>query len=177
MAPGLQLAPADLYDLRAGVLTFFLMKIISGGQTGADRAALDAALELGFEYGGSVPKGRLAEDGPVDLERYPCMTELTKGKYLARTRKNVVDSDATLVFTMGRPTGGTKRTVEFARKYGRRYLLIDLEKMSKGAAVEEIKEWLVRIKPGILNVAGPKESTSPGMYSNVLQILLKVLAE
>lgn len=153
------------------------MKIISGGQTGADRAALDVAIELGIEYGGAIPKGRLAEDGTIDLEKYSCMTELEKGKFLARTRKNVADADATLAFTVGKLTGGTRRTIEFAKKYDKPYLRIDLKKVTSEEAVMEIGEWLSKIKPEILNVAGSKESTSPGIYSKVLNVLRKVLKE
>ena len=82
------------------------VKVISGGQTGVDRAALDAAIELGLDYGGSVPKGRKAEDGPID-EKYGKLTELGSLDYRVRTQKNVTDSDATLIITMGRFPGGT----------------------------------------------------------------------
>lgn len=87
-----------------------LKVIISGGQTGADRAGLDAAMEAGFSVGGYCPKGRLAEDGRVP-DHYP-LIELTKGGYPARTEKNVVESDGTLILNIGKLSGGTKYTVE-----------------------------------------------------------------
>lgn len=153
------------------------MKIISGGQTGADRAALDVAIELGIDYGGSIPKGRLAEDGPIELEKYPRLTELQKGKYLARTRQNVMDSDATVAFTIGKLTGGTKRTIEFAKEYEKPSLHINLKKTFGGRAVKEIVEWLNKKKPSILNVAGSKESSAPEIYSQVSDVLRKVFQE
>ena len=85
------------------------LRVISGGQTGVDRAALDAAFELALECGGWVPAGRRAEDGPVDA-RYP-LRETAAGDYETRTRLNVRDSDATLILTRGRPSGGTALTV------------------------------------------------------------------
>src|SRR5512135_1586140 len=116
------------------------MKIISGGQTGADRAALDVALELGMDYGGSIPKGRLAEDGPIDSEKYPHLAELEEGEYIARTRKNVVDADATISFTDGTLTGGTKKTLDFAKEYKKPYLHVNFKKVSAEDAVEELTE-------------------------------------
>ncbi|HUK99363.1 MAG TPA: putative molybdenum carrier protein [Nitrospirota bacterium] len=147
------------------------MKLISGGQTGADRAALDVAIELGMVYGGSIPKGRRAEDGLIDLERYPNLKELDKGNYLARTRKNVEDADATLAFTDGVLTGGTRKTIEFAKEYGKPYLQINLKKVSAEDAVNEIIEWLNIHKPRVLNVAGSRESGAPGIYLKVYGIL------
>lgn len=143
------------------------MKIISGGQTGADRAALDVAIELGIEYGGSIPKGRLAEDGIIDSGKYPNLTELEQESYLVRTRKNVQDADATLAFTDSALTGGTKKTIEFAREFGKPFLHINLKKESVEDAVAEINEWLNVIKPDVLNVAGPRESGAPGIYAKV----------
>jgi len=147
------------------------MKIISGGQTGADRAALDIAIELGMDYSGSIPKGRLAEDGTIDSEKYPHLTELEEGEYIARTRKNVVDADATLAFTDGAVTGGTKKTIEFVKEYKKQYLHINLKKISVEDAVEEITDWLNIIKPQFLNVAGSRESVAPGIYSKVHEVL------
>ena len=150
------------------------MKIISGGQTGADRAALDVAIELGIEYSGSIPKGKLAEDGIIDLEKYPNLQELKQGNYLARTRKNVEDSDATLAITDGKLTGGTKKTIEIAKECCKPYLYINLKTVTNEEAVREILEWLNKFKPNILNVAGPRESGSPGIYLKVYDVLLTV---
>jgi len=153
------------------------MKIISGGQTGADRAALDAAIKLGLDYGGHIPHGRLAEDGPVDLERYPCLTELQEGGYLARTRKNVEDADATVAFTLGGLAGGTKKTVEIAQEFKKPYLHVNLKKVSVADAAEEIIGWFDVIKPRVLNVAGPRESGAPGVYAKVYEVLKMVFKQ
>src|SRR5437870_9182944 len=105
---------------RQGMLT----KIISGGQTGVDRAALDVALELGLPCGGWCPKRRRAEDGPIP-ERYP-LTETSSRAYPQRTRCNVLDSDGTLILTRGRPTGGTALTIQIAAESGKPYFVVDL---------------------------------------------------
>jgi len=102
-----------------------LDNIISGGQTGADRAGLDAAMEAGIPAGGCCPKGLLSEDGPVP-ERYT-LTELNSASYPARTERNVKDSDGTLVLNIGKLTGGTKNTVEFSEKHGKPCLVVQLE--------------------------------------------------
>ena len=101
------------------------MRIISGGQTGVDRAALDAAIDIGIEYGGSIPKDRMAEDGPIN-ERYKKLTELEAVNYSVRTEKNVKGADAMLIFTVGPPIEGTAFTLECARKHRKPYLLIDI---------------------------------------------------
>lgn len=150
------------------------MKIISGGQTGADRAAIDTAICLGLDYGGSIPKGRRAEDGPIDT-KYDQMTELESKNYKARTEKNVIDADATLIFTTGTPTGGTERTVKYAAKHGKAYLLIDLNIIGMNEIVEMINNWLLKNHPQILNIAGPRESKSPGIHDRVKNILHEVL--
>lgn len=89
-----------------------LSKIISGGQTGADQAALDAAIELGIPQGGWIPKGRLTEAGTLP-EKYN-LTEMPTKAYLKRTRQNVLDSDGTVIFSHGELKGGSKRTADFA---------------------------------------------------------------
>ena len=152
------------------------MKIISGGQTGADRAALDAAIALKLPYGGSVPRGRLAEDGPLDPGRYPHLAELEEEGYIARTRKNVEDADATLAFTDEALTGGTRMTLDLAREQGKPFLHIDLHQASAEQAVREIAAWLRRVRPGVLNVAGSRESEAPGIYGKVAAILRQALS-
>lgn len=108
------------------------MKIVSGGQTGVDRAALDTALELGLPCGGRCPRGRKAEDGPIPA-RYP-LTETSSAEYAQRTEWNVRDSDGTLVLTRGQPTGGTALTIELAERLGKPYLVVDLESEPNAAA-------------------------------------------
>jgi len=149
-------------------------RVISGGQTGVDRAALDVALELGFLCGGWCPKGRRAEDGPIS-GKYP-LQEAPSESYEQRTEWNVRDSDGTLVITKGEPTGGTAFTIEIAGKYGRPVLAIDL---ARGESPEDmasrICEWLVEHKIQTLNVAGPRASTPPGIYEASRSIMLGVL--
>lgn len=150
-----------------------IKKIISGGQTGVDRAALDVALELNIPCTGWVPKGRISEDGPI-APKYP-MKETETSDYERRTELNVKDSDATLVFTHGKPIGGTLYTIEMIKCYKKPCLIIDFEICSNPEAVLKIKEWLCKTKPSILNVAGPRASKLKGAYSKVKRILKKVL--
>ena len=150
------------------------MKIISGAQTGVDRAAIDAAISLGLDYGGSVPKGRKAEDGPID-KKYDKLTELASDKYKERTEKNVIDSDATLIFTIDRPAGGTAFTVTCTKKHRKPYLLADLKDRSDHQIIESIRQWLNNNKINTLNIAGSRESKSPGIYEITLNILKEAL--
>jgi hypothetical protein len=149
------------------------MKIISGGQTGVDRAALDAAMARGIEYGGSVPRGRKAEDGPID-KRYTALTELSRAGYPVRTEKNVADGDATLILAPGAPTEGTAYTVECARRRGRPCLVVDIQGRDDDEIVKQIEEWFLATGPVTLNVAGPRESKSPGIYERAYRIFLKL---
>ena len=137
-----------------------IIKIISGGQTGADRGGLDAAIELGIPHGGWCPAGRLAEDGKVP-EKYN-LQELYSRFYAHRTEQNVIDTDATLIFTYGTPQGGSKRTIDFARTHGKPYLWVNLNDTDNNA-VENIVEWLnnLPIEQITLNIAGSRASTSP----------------
>ena len=136
-----------------------LQKVVSGGQTGVDRAALDIALLLGIPCGGWCPKGRLAEDGQISLI-YP-LQETPDSDYSERTAWNVRDSEGTLVLTWGAPTGGTAYTIEVARRVGRPFLLVDLAETSQP---EVAAEWVCREGISILNVAGPRASKEPGIY-------------
>ena len=149
------------------------MKVISGGQTGVDRAALDAAIAVGLDYSGFIPLGRKAEDGFIDL-RYTELIELSTAAYGTRTEQNVIEGDATLVFTAGKPDGGTKLTIKLLKKHCRPSLLIYLENAGKNEVVEQVKNWLCKLEPRVLNVAGPRESKSPGIYTQVFDILITV---
>lgn len=139
-----------------------LKRIISGGQTGADRAALDAALEKNFPCGGWCPAGRIAEDGAIPPE-YP-LRETGGSDYEERTLKNVLDSDGTLILTSGRPTGGTALTAEFARRHGKPCFIVDVA-IEEADCVPRVKSWLLKEKIEILNVAGPRASKNPGIYA------------
>lgn len=148
------------------------LKIISGGQTGVDRAALDAALTLGFFCGGSCPRGRLAEDGPIP-RKYP-LKELRSPFYAARTRINVEDSDATLVISDREPSGGTALTVDFAANSEKPFMSVRLDgKYDK--LVKDAVAWIVSNEIKVLNVAGPRESGSPGIYEKSREFMTELL--
>ena len=147
-----------------------LSKLVSGGQTGVDRAALDAALALGLPCGGWCPRGRRAEDGPID-GRYP-LEETPSSDYAQRTEWNVRDSDGTLVLTRGEPHGGTAFTLDVARDLGRPALVLDPAGAPDTGAV---RDWLKRERIGVLNVAGPRESGAPGIYEEALFFLRAAL--
>jgi hypothetical protein len=133
------------------------IRIISGGQTGADRAALDAAIEAGVTCGGWCPAGRMAEDGIIP-ERYPLTPLPDGGGYDQRTRRNVLDSDATVIVSFGPPTGGSETTRVAALAAERPLLVIDAATTSAEAAAEQIAEFAQAHHVGVLNVAGPRAS-------------------
>jgi hypothetical protein len=144
-------------------------KIISGGQTGVDRAALDAAIELGIPHGGHCPRGRRAEDGRIP-DRYQ-LTETDSAQYRVRTERNVLDADATLILCRGRMIGGTKLTLRMARKHSRPCLVVDLD---VPPARDEILQWLNQHVQGALNIAGPRESQSPGIEAAARALLIEL---
>jgi hypothetical protein len=146
------------------------LRIVSGGQTGVDRAALDVAIELGIPHGGWCPRGRLAEDGPIP-RRYQ-LQETESAEYPVRTERNVLDSDATLVLCHGAPAGGTRLTVSLARRHKRPCLVIDLDDPPEAV---KVRTWLVRHHVGVLNVAGPRESQDPGVGHRAAEFLREVL--
>ncbi len=148
-------------------------RIVSGGQTGVDRAALDVARALGIACGGWCPRGRRAEDGRIP-DRYP-LRETESRDYATRTRLNVRDSDATLVLTRGAPTGGTRLTVDVAVFAGRPVLVIDLDG-DREAGLDAARRWLAETPVRTLNVAGPRESTAPGIYAEAADFLRRLLA-
>ena len=146
------------------------MKVISGGQSGVDRAALDVALELGIPCGGWCPRGRLAEDGRI-ADRYP-LAETPASDYAQRTEWNVRDADATLVLHRGPLRGGTALTVALARRHGRPCLTVDL---AAAADLDAIRAWLSEQRVSVLNVAGPRESLAPGIGEQARALLRGVL--
>jgi formylglycine-generating enzyme required for sulfatase activity len=148
-----------------------ISKIVSGGQTGVDRAALDLALEIEFPCGGWCPKGRKAEDGPLP-PRYP-LKETASEVYAERTEANVRDSDGTLVLVQGPPEGGTRLTIDLAVRQKKPYMVVNLSEAADPVAV---RQWLDRHGIRVLNVAGPRESEVPGVYARAKTFLQQLLA-
>ena len=150
-------------------------KIVSGGQTGVDRAGLVAAMSFSISFGGWVPKGRLAEDGVVP-EGFYAMKECPDGGYRERTRANVLDSDATLVLVDQLPLfGGSEYTARFAAGAGKPCKVVNL---ADGDAAVQIRDWMLSLEgtvpgketdPVTLNVAGPRESRAPGIFDKAKQ--------
>lgn len=144
--------------------------IHSGGQTGVDRAALDAAMARGVAVGGWCPQGRRAEDGPLPA-RYP-LTETGSAEYAERTLLNVREADATLVLTRDDPNDGTALTIETARALAKPLLVVDL---GAGKEVAPVAAWLREEGVRVLNVAGPRESTVPGIYADARAFIDRLL--
>jgi hypothetical protein len=138
------------------------LKIISGGQTGVDRAALDVAIEQGIECDGWCPAGRLDEFGRIP-DRYP-LNELPHGGFTERTLQNVKDSDGTVIFYSGKLSGGTAQTVQFCAEQQRPHHLIDASKIPIKKAAKLVSDFVRQHKIAILNVAGPRQSEWPGGY-------------
>jgi len=133
-------------------------KIVSGGQTGADRAGLDAAIASGIPHGGWCPKGRKAEDGPIP-DRYE-LTETEGSSYLARTERNVKQSDGTVIFTMGTLAGGSLRTADFARRHHKPWVHLDLAALSNEEAAAALTSFVEQSELRVLNVAGMRAVTA-----------------
>ncbi len=146
-------------------------RIVSGGQTGVDRAALDVALELGIPHGGWCPRGRLAEDGPIPA-RYE-LTETASADYAVRTERNVAESDATLILHRGEIRGGTLLTRQLAERHRKPCLVVDLDNPPE---VPAVRRWLAASRPAALNVAGPRESQNPGIAALTAEFLRRLLA-
>ena len=145
-------------------------RIVSGGQTGADRAGLDVAEQLGLASGGWVPRGRRAEDGAIPA-RYTSLNETESESYEERTRLNVRDSDATVIFTRGQPAGGSALTADHARALSKPLLVIDLDEHRLEDAIERLRSWLAETRPGTLNVAGARLSEAPGIAEATAHVL------
>ena len=150
--------------------SFLPERIVSGGQTGVDRAALDVAIALGIAHGGWCPAGRLSEDGTVP-SRYE-LQETTSSEYPVRTEQNVIDSEATLILCVGKLTGGTRLTKRFCHRHQKPHFVARIDQPSSLVAV---RQWLASDRPSCLNVAGPRESTCPGIHGQSMEFLLRVL--
>jgi len=151
-----------------------LRKLVSGAQTGADRAALDLALERGLEIGGWIPRGRLAEDGIIP-SRYTGLRETDSADPAERTACNVRDSDATLIVSHGPLAGGSRLTAEEATRLSKPQLHLDLTMLSPVEAVERLRQWLHAMDPQVLNVAGPRASEDPTIGGAVAALLSDAL--
>lgn len=147
-------------------------RIVSGGQTGADRGALDFAIKHGYIHGGWAPHGRLAEDGLIPAKYQ--LTEMAEGGYRQRTRRNVADSDATLIVNLGELDGGTLATQVFAEKSGKPCLVVQADPGISEGMVDSVIAWLRQHDVKILNVAGPRESKRPGICRLTSEMLTAV---
>jgi len=144
-------------------------KIVSGGQTGADRGGLDAAIELDIPHGGWIPKGRKTEDGGLP-EKYR-LKEMPTGSYEARTEQNVIDSEGTLIVSHGMLNGGSAKTRRFAKKHNRPWIHMDLEKTNFFKAAMDVRDWVEQNQIKVLNVAGPRGSKDPEIYGATKKLL------
>lgn len=142
-----------------------ILKIVSGGQTGVDRAALDFALEQGIPCGGWCPRNREAEDGRIP-DHYP-LGEVAGG-YRVRTGMNVIDSDATLILIADELSGGTLLTRNLCREHGKPHLVV---KLSSSNALGRAERWIEAGGFRVLNIAGPRESREPGIHENAMAFL------
>jgi hypothetical protein len=148
-----------------------LEKVISGGQTGVDRAALDAAIELGIPHGGWCPKGRPARDGIIP-PKYR-LQETTSSTYPPRTRMNVRDSDGTLIYSdpEGNYSRGTALTLRIATEEGKNHLII---RPDMPLPFTSAVDWVLAKNIHILNVAGPSEEGHEGIYKQAYLFLIEL---
>jgi hypothetical protein len=160
----------DIEEISPEIGSRELAMIVSGGQAGVDRGALDAAIAAGLAHGGWCPRGRRGEDGVIPAKYR--LAETPFSRYAVRTAWNVRDSDATLVLASGQPAGGTKLTVAFARRFGRSCLIVDLD---GDADAEAVAEWIGERGVGVLNVAGPRESETPGIGEKARRFVAAVI--
>jgi len=149
-----------------------LKKVISGGQTGVDRAALDAAMTLGIDVGGWCPRGRRATDGVIPA-RYPLIE--TRGKsYQTRTKWNVRDADATLIICRDEPAGGTALTIKYCKQMEKPFEVCQLKPAGTNGMDDPhtVLHWLNRHHVQILNVAGSREEKHRPIYAQVYALLI-----
>src|SRR5262245_38159787 len=150
-----------------------LRKIVSGGQTGVDRGALDAALAARFPCGGWCPEGRLAEDGAI-ADCYP-ITVLAGAGYEERTLRNVLDSDGTAILCPGKLEGGTRLTAEYCAGHGKPCLVIDAHAALPNEAAREIAAFIGRERIRVLNLAGPRASKWPAAREYAFDVVSRLL--
>ncbi|KTD49585.1 putative molybdenum carrier [Legionella rubrilucens] len=148
-------------------------KIVSGGQTGVDQAALLIATEMGIDIGGWCPKGGLDENNVNVLKQFPALKEATTSDPDERTKLNIRDSDGTLIIVPSWPLpervkDGTKLTIEDAERQKKHHLIISLD--NKDEAVQNIKAWINDNDIRVLNIGGPRESNSPGIHQGACEL-------
>jgi hypothetical protein len=148
------------------VSNFIIKKIISGGQTGVDRAALDVAILLNIPHGGWCPKSRKAEDGVISP--YYNLKETASEEYNERTAWNVSDSDGTLIIVKGKPIGGTLLTKNVAEQLKKPFFIFNLDKDNN---IDSVINWINENKIKILNIAGPRASQVSDIYQSSYQLL------
>ena len=148
-----------------------ITKIISGGQTGVDRAALDFAIRRGISHGGFCPKGRRSESGRIS-DKYQ-LTETSSSDYRMRNAMNVQHSDGTLIITRGAPSGGTRLTIDNCRARSKPWFVVNVQHKLK---VYEFAEWVREHNISILNIAGPRESKQSGIGKETKQTLADLFA-
>ncbi|MGV8056655.1 MAG: HAD-IA family hydrolase [Smithellaceae bacterium] len=152
-----------------------ITKIVSGDQTGADRAALDFAIQHNIPHGGWIPKGRLTEEGPLPYQYQ--LWEMKSRSYVKRTEQNVIDSDGTLIISHGKLAGGSEFTRQFAKKHNRPWMHIDLNNAAMPESAELINKWIEGNKIKTLNVAGPRASKDAAIYKGVMNLLEKTFSK
>jgi len=152
-----------------------LQRVVSGGQTGVDRAALDWAIAAGLPQGGACPKGRKAEDGVIP-DCYQ-LIETPSAQYNVRTHRNMMDADATLILNLGELGGGTRLTAYLCQKTGKPCRVVQLDGEDIDTDVLGTREWLQANAVTSLNVAGPRESKRPGAYAAARRFLSLLAGE
>ena len=148
-------------------------KIISGGQTGVDQAALDTAINLDIPHGGWIPKGRKTEAGILP-DKYK-LNEMPTGSYPKRTAQNILDSDGTLIFSHGRLTGGSALTRDLCIKHARPWLHVDFKITNNIDTSDSISSWIIENSIKVLNVAGSRASKDPEIYALTVTVLKTAL--
>lgn len=153
------------------MLNHSVQRIVSGGQTGVDRGALDAAITLGIDHGGWCPRGRLAEDGAISAKYQ--LDETDSRKYPVRTERNVTDSDGTMILYVDELGGGTTLTMRFAETHRKPCLAINL---ATAIDLVSARTWISENAIEVLNVAGPRESSCPGIAEMARGFIVQLLA-